>query len=797
MSSELYQRNHYSLDISELNRRLLADPDVHRAIDDPENGLNSTFIYFFIQNHREAILTEASREIASYNSIQDDIQTQIQRFNKRTVEPGDISFVKALVFFFLVALAILSPFLVVIELADVGFVPRWISLFLTFARDLASDSINIEGMLILFMLALIRLHYQDKFISGEKEHLSLIFALKDSDGQSETAKAAIDEMVFSVALKHLQEQIERERTPIYQNRLFVDPASNEFTSTPYSLTVASGLSEVLNIHNEVPTEARKRLLQTIEALPGACIGICGPRGIGKSTLLWSLCGENQTPWGEKAISLHLSAPVEYDTREFLLHLFASLCRHVLRKRGATETHDMSIHEAAHNTFSETVARSQTTIGWILVRFGLLICAFGMAVAALIYISSNEFLKTLGLKPGAIVSWGGAAFLMGLTFVVSNKWGQFRGIIAALNFWRSDSISNQPSASPVSQDELIAECRATLHDIRFQQSYSSGWSGGLKFPAGFETSGTMGLALAQKQQGLPELIQRFRECIALITKEGTRVIIGIDELDKFRSGENVQQFVNEIKAIFNIPNCFYLITVSENAISNFERRGMPVRDAFDSAFDDIHYVDYLSLQGSRNLLRRRVSNLPDPFVCLCHSLSAGLPRDLIRVARSLLDFVRLNSDKNDLPTVAHALIRTEAKNKARAILIAARDVFLEPEVTKFLTQVSQLESALLTSTIFPGAFRIEIHKEKKAWSDVEKSESRKLRDLNRELSAFLHFSRIAIELFSRMDIETRWKSAVQSGYIERLTRARQALELNTGVAVTRLSELDALLQKSSL
>ena len=58
--------------------------------------------------------------------------------------------------------------------------------------------------------------------------------------------------------------------------------------------------------------------------------------------------------------------------------------------------------------------------------------------------------------------------------------------------------------------------------------------------------------------------------------------------------------------------------------------------FDSSFDDIVYVDYLDTNDSKRLLTRRVIGMPFPFVDLCHCYSGGLPRDLIRVARALLD-----------------------------------------------------------------------------------------------------------------------------------------------------------------
>lgn len=83
-----------------------------------------------------------------------------------------------------------------------------------------------------------------------------------------------------------------------------------------------------------------------------------------------------------------------------------------------------------------------------------------------------------------------------------------------------------------------------------------------------------------------------------------VVIGIDELDKISGAEQAQRFVNELKAILGVPHCYYLISVSDDALAAYEMRGLPVRDAFDSAFDEVIHVRYLDLEGSLRLLKKR-------------------------------------------------------------------------------------------------------------------------------------------------------------------------------------------------
>jgi len=398
---------------------------------------------------------------------------------------------------------------------------------------------------------------------------------------------------------------------------------------------------------------------------------------------------------------------------------------------------------------------------------------------------GEFVRALDLKPGSIVGWGLVMFLAGFALVFPET----RGWLA------SGLVPHQPEVKPAPEDPLANECRRALENIRFQRSYSSGWSGALKIPAGLEISTSMAISLAQRQESLPEIVQEFRRFVERTTLDYRAVVIAIDELDKLGSHEKAERFLNEIKAIFNISNCFYLASVSENAISTFERRGMRFRDAFDSAFDDITYVDYLSLQGSRNLLARRVLNLPMPFVSLCHSLSAGLPRDLIRITRTVLDYAQRNPTKNRIGEIATAVMDAEILRKLRATAVAARDIPLEPESATFLASLAKLEGLKSLSPGYLCECRTPAARE--GLSDEERTLLRRIENLARELASFLRFAITATQLFASLNTEAQWDMAVASGLIERLAKARQALELSSGIADARISDLRVACKLSPL
>jgi len=102
-----------------------------------------------------------------------------------------------------------------------------------------------------------------------------------------------------------------------------------------------------------------------------------------------------------------------------------------------------------------------------------------------------------------------------------------------------------------------------------------------------------------------------------------------------SAESAERFLNDIKAIFGVPHCLYLVSVSDDALTAFDKRAFVARTAFDSAFDDVISVSYLAFEAAKNLLRARVAGLPDPMIAACHVISGGLPRDLIRAARAII------------------------------------------------------------------------------------------------------------------------------------------------------------------
>ena len=212
--------------------------------------------------------------------------------------------------------------------------------------------------------------------------------------------------------------------------------------------------------------------------------------------------------------------------------------------------------------------------------------------------------------------------------------------------------------------LRRRARKHLHELRHLDTVSRELFGELA-PWGLSKfSLKRSVSSARQAPTLPELVRRYRHFVEELTDPGPErrrkrrdrrlVVIGIDELDKM-TGDDARRFLNDIKTLFGQRNCYYLVSVSEDAMTAFEQRGAPIRDEFDSSFDAVVRVEPLRLQESRRLLQRRLLGLGVDAHMVCHAVSGGMPRELIRAARDTIN------------AAAVAQARTTAEPQLRDVL----------------------------------------------------------------------------------------------------------------------------------
>jgi hypothetical protein len=153
----------------------------------------------------------------------------------------------------------------------------------------------------------------------------------------------------------------------------------------------------------------------------------------------------------------------------------------------------------------------------------------------------------------------------------------------------------------------------------------------------------------------------------------RLVIGIDQMDQIDNPGAACKFLNELSAEFGVPKCVYLLSVSPGTMAAADQRTVPLKTSSSGVFDEVTWVDPFTLPESDLLLCRRVIGLPPVLIALCYVLSGGLPRELLRVARSIVRAVQDAGDGGGTGTarVVDAVIEEEVTAlKHRALACAA-------------------------------------------------------------------------------------------------------------------------------
>jgi hypothetical protein len=325
-------------------------------------------------------------------------------------------------------------------------------------------------------------------------------------------------------------------------------------------------------------------------------------------------------------------------------------------------------------------------------------------------------------------------------------------------------------------EQLAEQR--LEEIRFQQTLASGWSASVNLPLGSKLGADSKLTLARAPWTLPEVVDEFRAYLRSLTDRSHYLVIGIDELDKIDNEEDARQFLNDIKGVFGVRGCYYLVSVSEDAMSSFERRGMPFRDVFDSSFDSVLRVAYLELPEARDILESRVTGLPVPYQCLCYVLSGGLPRDLVRVTRDLVH--QRAAGKKTMHDLCEAVLRSELRGKVAATAVHAR-MLDDADRDLILDWLQPHNRDGLNPSQLPERF-----KELASWPRMQPTPSAEADGLQRlglELLAFTYYGATVLEFFGAEQKLREFLMHEDTGLatFETLARARQSFALSPALA----------------
>ncbi|GIG98177.1 ATP-binding protein [Plantactinospora mayteni] len=405
--------------------------------------------------------------------------------------------------------------------------------------------------------------------------------------------------------------------------------SDKHSPTALRFDQAPALSSATDDRYLIDRDELKRIQTLVSELGASAVAISGPRGAGKSTLLRSLTTPQAAP---RNLVVSLDAPASYDAKEFVIALYRQLCERVRERLSG-----------------------MVDARWKRVSRGIL-----NAIRILVALASI-FLILIQVRPDAISI---LPIRVDPIPLPKNIW-QMASYLALFAVVFTLAGSLRPHKGRTGAAELVRRSIEEEKALRFLQTISVERSGGLKAKVGFELGRKNTRQLIEQVASLPDLIRAYRSFAAdsiLWWREslydGNLVVI-IDELDRVTDVESAERFINDIKGIFGILHCTYLVTVSEDALAQFERRMVGIRPVLDSTFDEVVRLPVLNISQAKELLGRRLVGFPQAFVTLCHALSGGIPRDLIRTARALID-ARRRLDQDDLVPLTYEIVHQEIR-----------------------------------------------------------------------------------------------------------------------------------------
>jgi len=172
-------------------------------------------------------------------------------------------------------------------------------------------------------------------------------------------------------------------------------------------------------------------------------------------------------------------------------------------------------------------------------------------------------------------------------------------------------------------------------------------------------------LAEREPTVASLVFDFRRFAASVATVLNPLVIAIDELDKIDSPDTVRALLRDIKGIFEIPNVYFLVSVSDEAAAALHLGALRGRDEFNSSFYTVLEMEPLDSAGAFRLAGKRGAKLTEEQARLLCLLAAGNWREVIRLAEEW----RSSDGAADVSALVRRSLGTEAAALLREIVRA--------------------------------------------------------------------------------------------------------------------------------
>jgi Flp pilus assembly protein TadD len=368
-----------------------------------------------------------------------------------------------------------------------------------------------------------------------------------------------------------------------------------------SLRNGPELTAKTELANLIATKAKGELAIALNRHHGAPVGVAGPRGSGKTELARMFTELRSREPTDQTISLMLEAPSQYDAHTFLLRLLKDLCGRIIEiGSGGREVSDPLIF----------IQGRRQLLTLYLIGGGLIFCG----IAGLLIILT-------GMRVSTFVPYAICCALI------------FAGVVVLVGRVPPSPRARNTSISQEAVERAIKlRTRAQFTDS-YIHSYTNSVGPGSSASYGPSASTTTEMRLESTPLTEFDILRELRGIVESVAEDHWQVVIAIDELDKMENTDKALGFLEHITSLFQINECSFIVTVPEDAWARFENRGLPNRGTLES-FDKVILVEILRPSESRDFLKRRNISITDAQALLCHCLSGGLPRDLIRSAQHL-------------------------------------------------------------------------------------------------------------------------------------------------------------------
>jgi len=484
----------------------------------------------------------------------------------------------------------------------------------------------------------------------------------------------------------------------------------------------------------------EKIINRIESDSSTVIGISGLRGAGKSSLAKKVLDES-TEKGYFTLLIH--SPTAYESREFLITIFSRICESVIRNLESKFGVDNTLEGKAASIVREIKIYIRTifigAIIFVVSLLGVFYYAYSKQMEERYNTEQIEYekeidadlqkanskLETLNkatpldsIRSLQITEMEGiietienrkellreskysrrAGYITESAITISIGLFTYAFLIFAYFLIRPRLLLRKKIRRYSKEYGLYKIAQENLEYLKFQSTVSNSretqaniWK--------FSSKLTKNKSLQTRPISLPGLtsdLSIFLDYVSDIFNN--KVVICLDELDKINDAEQLDNLLKGIKGILGQKNVYFILTVSEDALSNFVTRLRGERNLIESSFEEIIHLERINSSLALKIIDNSLeitssqnntnNNVVTANKLLVWAFSGGIPRELKRNILKLRDS-ELNIQSSSIFTIWQYYFQNLIHNMRNWVLISDFDEEEKKETLIILDEIIQI------------------------------------------------------------------------------------------------------------